>query len=71
MSDRVLGPVREAFAYAHPERVQLVLHGLDHKDDRVAELTPIQALRLAETLVRSARDILEAPDLTGLEVRGG
>ena len=71
MSDRVLGPVREAFAYAHPERVQLVLHGLDHKDDRVAELTPMQALRLAETLVRSARDILEAPDLTGLEVRGG
>jgi hypothetical protein len=63
--------VREAFAYAHPERVQLVLHGLDHKDDRVAELTPMQALRLAETLVRSARDILEAPDLTGLEVRGG
>ena len=71
MSDRVLGPVRDAFAYAHPERVQLVLHGLDHKDDRVAELTPMQALRLAETLVRSARDILEAPDLTGLEVRGG
>jgi len=71
VSDRVLGPVREAFAYTHPERVQLVLHGLDHKDDRVAELTPIQALRLAETLVRSARDILEAPDLTGLEVRGG
>jgi hypothetical protein len=71
VSDRVLGPVREAFAYAHPERVQLVLHGLDHKDDRVAELTPMQALRLAETLVRSARDILEAPDLTGLEVRGG
>jgi hypothetical protein len=59
MSDRVLGPVREAFAYAHPERVQLVLHGLDHKDDRVAELTPMQALRLAETLVRSAMEILK------------
>ena len=71
MSDRVLGPVREAFAYAHPERVQLVLHGLDHKDDRVAELTPIQALRLAETLVRSAKDILEAAAVTGLEFRGG
>jgi len=71
MSDRVLGPVREAFAYAHPERVQLVLHGLDHKDDRVAELTPMQALRLAETLVRSAKDILEAAAVTGLEFRGG
>jgi len=71
MSDRVMGPVREAFAYAHPERVQLVLHGLDHKDDRVVELTPIQALRLAETLVRSAKDILEAADLTGLHYRGG
>jgi hypothetical protein len=54
-----MGPVREAFAYAHPERVQLVLHGLDHKDDRVAELTPMQALRLAETLVRSALEILK------------
>jgi len=59
MSDRVLGPVREAFAYAHPERVQLVLHGVDSKDDRVAELTPMQALRLAETLVRSAMEILK------------
>ena len=66
-----MGPVREAFAYAHPERVQLVLHGLDHKDDRVAELTPMQALRLAETLVRSAKDILEAAAVTGLEYRGG
>jgi hypothetical protein len=51
--------------------VQLVLHGLDHKDDRVVELTPIQALRLAETLVRSAKDILEAAAVTGLEYRGG
>lgn len=71
MSDRVMGPVREAFAYAHPERVQLVLHGVDNKDDRVAELTPLQALRLAETLVRSAKDILETASLTGLEYRGG
>jgi hypothetical protein len=71
MSDRIMGPVREAFAYTHPERVQLVLHGLDHKDDRVAELTPMQALRLAETLVRSAKDILEAAAVTGLEFRGG
>lgn len=60
MSDRVLGPVREAFAYAHPERVQLVLHAVECKDDRVAELTPMQALRLAETLVRSAMEILKA-----------
>ena len=71
MSDRVLGPVREAFAYAHPERVQLVLHGVECKDDRVAELTPMQALRLAETLIRSAKDILEAAAVTGLHYRGG
>jgi hypothetical protein len=71
MSDRVMGPVREAFAYAHPERVQLVLHGVEAQNDRVAELTPLQALRLAETLVRSAKDILETASLTGLEYRGG
>jgi hypothetical protein len=59
MSDRIMGPVREAFAYAHPERVQLVLHGVECKDDRVAELTPMQTLRLAETLVRSALEILK------------
>jgi hypothetical protein len=34
-------------------------------------LTPLQALRLAETLVRSAKDILETASLTGLESRGG
>ena len=71
MSDRVMGPVREAFAYAHPERVQLVLNGVEAQNDRVAELTPLQALRLAETLVRSAKDILETASLTGLEYRGG
>lgn len=72
MSDRVLGPVREAFAYAHPERVQLVLHGVECKDDRVAGLTPMQALRLAETLTRAAREALaDAAAVTGLDYRGG
>lgn len=58
MSDRVMGPVRDAFAYAHPGEVQLVLHGVEGKDDRVARLTPMQALRLAETLTRSAREAM-------------
>jgi hypothetical protein len=53
-----MGPVRDAFAYAHPGEVQLVLHGVESKDDRVARLTPMQALRLAETLTRSAREAL-------------
>jgi hypothetical protein len=33
----------------------VVLHGLTHRDDRATELTTAQALRLAEMLVRSAR----------------
>jgi len=58
MSDRVMGPVRDAFAYDRTGEVQLVLHGVEGKDDRVARLTPMQALRLAETLTRSAREAM-------------
>ena len=71
MSDRKLPPVTDAFAYWYEGKLHVSLHGNTAGDDRRTELTPMQALRLAETLVRSAKDILEAPDLTGLEVRGG
>jgi hypothetical protein len=46
-------------------KVQVVLHGLTHHDDRATELTTAQALRLAEMLVRSARQgVLEKGDIT-------
>lgn len=58
MTDRDLPPVSEAFAIWHQGQVRLVLNGKTYADDRVADLTPAQALRLAETLVRSAREAL-------------
>jgi hypothetical protein len=42
-------------AYWNEGKVQVVLHGTTIKDDRATELTTAQALRLAEMLVRSAR----------------
>jgi hypothetical protein len=42
-------------AYWSEGKVQVVLHGTTIQDDRATELTPAQALRLAEMLVRSAR----------------
>jgi len=58
VSDRDLPPVKEAFAIWHQGQIRLVLNGTTYADDRVADLTPAQALRLAETLVRSAREAL-------------
>jgi hypothetical protein len=70
VTDRKLPPVADALAYWGEGRVQVVLHGLTHRDDRATELTTAQALRLAEMLVRSARQGLAEPS-TGLEYRGG
>jgi hypothetical protein len=56
--ERYLPPVKEAFAISHQGQIRLVLNGTTYADDRVADLTPAQALRLAETLVRSAREAL-------------
>jgi hypothetical protein len=42
-------------AYWSEGKVQVVLHGTTIQDDRATELTTAQALRLAEMLVRSAR----------------
>ena len=55
MNDRKLPPVADALAYWSEGRVQVVLHGTTIQDDRATELTTAQALRLAEMLVRSAR----------------
>jgi hypothetical protein len=55
MNDRKLPPVADAMAYWSEGKVQVALHGTTIKDDRAAELTTAQALRLAEMLVRSAR----------------
>ena len=55
MTDRRLPPVADALAYWSEGKVQVVLHGLTHRDDRATELTTAQALRLAEMLIRSAR----------------
>lgn len=64
MTDRRLPPVADALAYWSEGKVQVVLHGLTHRDDRATELTTAQALRLAEMLVRSARQgLLEKGDL--------
>ena len=70
MNDRKLPPVADALAYWSEGRVQVVLHGTTIQDDRATELTTAQALRLAEMLVRSARQGLAEPP-TGLEYRGG
>jgi hypothetical protein len=53
--DRKLPPVADAMAYWSEGKVQVVLHGTTVQDDRATELTTAQALRLAEMLVRSAR----------------
>ncbi len=58
MTDRKLPPVADALAYWSHGKVQVALHGMTHQDDRAAELTPAQALRLAEMLVRSAREAM-------------
>jgi len=55
VSERTLPPVADAMAYWSEGKVQVVLHGTTIKDDRATELTTAQALRLAEMLVRSAR----------------
>ena len=55
MIDRKLPPVADAMAYWSEGKVQVVLHGTTVQDDRATELTTAQALRLAEMLVRSAR----------------
>ena len=55
MSERTLPPVADAMAYWSEGKVQVVLHGMTYRDDRATELTTAQALRLAEMLVRSAR----------------
>ena len=70
MTDRKLPPVADAMAYWSEGKVQVVLHGTTIQDDRATELTTAQALRLAEMLVRSARQGLAEPP-TGLEYRGG
>lgn len=65
MSDRKLPPVADAMAYWSEGKVQVVLHGTTIQDDRATELTTAQALRLAEMLVRSARQgLLEKGDIT-------
>jgi hypothetical protein len=65
VTDRRLPPVENAMAYWSEGKIQVVLHGLTHHDDRATELTTAQALRLAEMLVRSARQgLLEKGDIT-------
>lgn len=57
MAEYQLPKVREAIAYLDDsKRIRLALHGYDYADDRVGELTPAQALKLAEYLVRAARE---------------
>jgi hypothetical protein len=58
MSDRKLPQVTEAFAFWHQGKVQVALQGSTYGDDRTAELTPMQALRLAEALTRATREAL-------------
>lgn len=58
MSNRKLPEVTEAFAFWHQGKVQVALHGPTYGDDRTAELTPMQALKLAEALTRAAREAL-------------
>lgn len=52
-----LPKIREAIAYVDDNKhIRLALHGHDYADDRVGTLSPAQALKLAEYLVRSARE---------------
>jgi hypothetical protein len=70
MGEYHLPKLKEAVAYLDDsKRIRLALHGHDYADDRVGALTPAQALKLAEYLVRAAREALVGP--TGLEYRGG
>jgi len=55
VSDRKLPPVADAMAYWSEGKIQVALQGKTIQDDRTTELTIPQALRLAEMLVRSAR----------------
>lgn len=55
MTDRKLPPVADAMAYWSEGKIQVALQGKTIQDDRTTELTIPQALRLAEMLVRSAR----------------
>lgn len=56
MSDRLLPQITDAIAYWDRGKVQLALHAEHHRDDRSGTLTPTQALKLAEALVRAARE---------------
>lgn len=58
MSDRNLPPISDAFAYWSRGKLQVVLHGREPGDDRVGELTAVQAIKLAETLIRAAREAM-------------
>jgi hypothetical protein len=58
MSDRQLPAVRDVYAYWRDGAVRVALHGGPYADDRRFELTPAQALQLAEALTRAAREAL-------------
>ena len=58
MSERQLPPVRDVYAYWRDNAVRVALHGETYADDRRLELTPAQALQLAEALTRAAREAL-------------
>jgi hypothetical protein len=59
MPDYHLPKIREAIAYLDDSKqLRIALHGYDYADDRVGTLTPAQALKLAEYLVRAAREAL-------------
>jgi hypothetical protein len=58
MSDRKLPPITDVFAYWRDNAVQVALHGRTAIDDCRGELTPMQALKLAEQLTRAAREAL-------------
>jgi len=60
MSDRKLPKIEEVFAHQEGKTVKIAFHGADCTDDRRGELTPMQALRLAEMLTRAARDALSS-----------
>ena len=60
MNSRQLPPTVDALAYWRDGKVRVALHGEDYKDDRDTTLTPAQALKLAEQLVRAAREAMGA-----------
>ena len=60
MSNRQLPPTVDALAYWRDGKVRVALHGPEPADDRATTLTPAQALKLAEQLVRAAREALGA-----------